>query len=154
MATLLTSAALSALCIVFLYLGQLTARHLGNVAGGLAALRHCRLAYPSSMREWYSFVRNQTRSSGKALKVWLPAFLASGVLLALLQQLFPGADFGKALYIFVMGAITAFYALRALLESTLTLKLVNGPALRDRQVVMAASKSFVALAAGLLLCVI
>jgi hypothetical protein len=153
--TLFFATALSkALCVIFLLIGQRTAKHLGNVSGGLAACRHFRYGYPTNIADWYSLVRKQTRNSAKALLVWIPALMVSALLLAFSQQLVPGLLWGKGWTAFFMLLVCAFYALQAALNALLTLKLSHGAAIRDREVCMAASRSILALTVSCFLTVI
>lgn len=154
MTAFLTSTLMTVLCLIFLAIGKTTAQHLGNVIGGLAALRHVRFGYTSAARQWYGFVRKQTRFSANALLVWLPTFLAGVLLLAFLQQPAVGLLWGRGWLAFAMGVISAYYALKAALSAGTPLKLSHGAAIRDREVCMAGSRSAVAFAIAWLLAII
>lgn len=154
MTAFFTSALLTALCLIFLAVGKITARHLGNVLGGLAARRHLRFGYTSAITQWYDFVRKQTRLSARALLMWVPTLIVSGFLLAFFQQLAVGLLWGRGWFAFVMVLVTAFYALKAALSAGTTLKLSHGAAIRDREVCMAGSNSAVGFAIAWLLAVL
>lgn len=152
MSIIFTSIILTALCLAFLDAGRQFARHLGNITGGLAARRHRRFGYPAKTIQWYDFVRNQSRSSAKALLLWLLAWLGSGFLLLLLHQ--PDVLWGRGWFAFLMAGVTAFYAAKAIFSSGMRYTLSYDAAVRDRSVVMAATKCAVALLTGMFLATI